>query len=105
MVTFSLSGVSSVNDEEIMSETYRVIAANFKAVTLTEAKMLIDAVRNWGPVEPAFEVARRHPDDALLQAAVARALGAPLASDAGFTKRMNLAWRLLDRVRCRRTVF
>jgi glycosyltransferase involved in cell wall biosynthesis len=76
VVTFSLGGVSSVNAEEIMTETYRSIAANFDNLTPDEGKILINAARRWGPVEPALEVAARHPDDALLQTAVAHALSA-----------------------------
>jgi Glycosyl transferase family 2 len=76
VVTFSLGGLSTVNVEEIMTETYRIIAANFGNVTPDEGKILINAARRWGPVEPALEIAARHPDDTLLQTAVAHALSA-----------------------------
>ncbi len=74
IVAFSLGGLSSGAPDEIMNETYRVIAANFESVTPAEGRILIEAARGWGPTEPAFLIAEQHRSDALLQSAVAHAL-------------------------------
>lgn len=82
VVVFSLGGISSVSAAEIMSETYTVIARNFSSITPAEAKIFIEAVRGWGAVKPALEVADRYPHDAELQKAVAHAFKDSLSTTA-----------------------
>lgn len=108
VVAFSLGGLSSINAEQIMTETYRTIAANFDNITPQDGKILINAARRWSSVEPAFEVAARYPDDALLQAAVAHALGAAPTSlprdGSELSLPRRLARGLLNAARLRRRV-
>ncbi|WP_165222048.1 glycosyltransferase family 2 protein [Affinirhizobium pseudoryzae] len=102
VVRFSLGGVSSVSAAEIMAETYGVIAANFSSITAVEAKVFIEAVRRWGAVEPALEIARRYPHDRLLQEAVAHAFGGIQPSVASAVRpslRRRIAARLLRLLR------
>ncbi len=98
VVRFSLGGVSSVSAAEIMSETYRVIAANFSSITPAEAKVFIEAVRRWRAVEPALEIAGRYPQDLVLQEAVAHAFKGVLPA-AARAERPALTMRVAARLR------
>lgn len=70
VVEFGLTGTSSTNDEEIMSETYDTIVENFPGLNRMEAKALLYAVRRWGPVDPVMGILRSRPKDTLLRQAI-----------------------------------
>lgn len=73
VVAFALSGSSSTNAMEIMAETYDTIAVNFPGMNHDDAKALLYAVREWGPVDPVFRIFAAHKSDALLREAITSA--------------------------------
>ena len=66
IVRFSLDGISSNNDEEIMRETYQIVAENFPGLSIASATTLFQAVRGWSGGADVEAILRQHQDDPAL---------------------------------------
>lgn len=85
VVRFSLGGLSSNNPEDIMRETYEVVASNFPGLSLEDAERLFRAVRGWSDGSDVESVLRRyphHPDLMIAAVAAFRARARRLATAA-----------------------
>lgn len=74
LVQFSLCGTSSSNDDLIMLETYKLVAANFPGLSLSEAEILFKAVRRWTDDSKVAAVLVKHRSNYALADAVAAGL-------------------------------
>lgn len=104
LVHFALSGTSSINDELIMIETYKVITANFPELSVNEAEILFKAVRRWTDTSRVAGILKNHQSNTALTSAVLLSIKPTIATAAQSNRATHngklFVRRALRKIRC-----